>query len=265
MKFIINKITKETYAIKVPGLKTKPTITAIYNIFIYIIVLTMVILVFSLSFSTLETKIEQVMDINYIKSNCDYKSAEPFTYTIKEPEKLLSNYSYMEDLSSLKMCSITKAIDVDYFIGDNIRSNISAVIKQVCTDFNGVRQILLNYLLQSDSSLCFGGYNELWFSTGEICVNKSTSLIFKGVLSVVEPKIDMSIWKDVSLRCYHNTEWTMIAKFSMVFGIFSIVKFMIQGLIKSLPVAYQEKTRYKKDYEISLMDSSDGDAGENIG
>lgn len=253
MKCLINKLSKETYAIKLPGMSTKPIITILYNLSIYVIVAVMIIVAFTIEMSDVEVDIKKVNDINYIKSNCDYKSSEPYTYDIQDPERLICNQSYIEALSTLKTCSISKAIDVDYFMGENILSNITTVIKQVCTDYGGQRQILLNYLTQSETSICFKGLNELWFSTGISCVNKSTSMVFKGTIPIIEPMIDTSIWNDVALRCYSTSEWSLLAKFSMIFGIFSIIKFILQGVIKSTPMGYIKKNDKKADLEMPLM------------
>lgn len=264
MKCLINKLSKETYAIKLPGMSTKPIITILYNLSIYVIVAVMIIVAFTIEMSDVEVDIKKVNDINYIKSNCDYKSSEPYTYDMQNPEKLISNQSYIESLSTLKICSISKAINVDYFIGENIVSNISTIIKKVCTDFEGKRQVLLNYLTQSETSLCFKGLNELWFNTGIPCVNKSTSMIFKGLVLVTEPMIDVSIWNDVSLRCYHISEWSMFSKFSMIFGIFSIVKFVLQGLIKSLGFGYIKESSQRNDMKMLLLDKEHEDSEEDV-
>ena len=253
MRFIKNKLSKETYATKLPGMSTKPILTISYNIIIYIIVIIMTILVFTMNVTNLDVKVEKSNNVDFIKKNCDYKSSEPYTYDIQDPERLICNQSYIEALSTLKTCSISKAIDVDYFMGENILSNITTVIKQVCTDYGGQRQILLNYLTQSETSICFKGLNELWFSTGISCVNKSTSMVFKGTIPIIEPMIDTSIWNDVALRCYSTSEWSLLAKFSMIFGIFSIIKFILQGVIKSTPMGYIKKNDKKADLEMPLM------------
>lgn len=234
MEWLIKKIKSPSYTIKKPGYRTKACVIILYKLFILVLSMIFLILTFTVDYGQRETQLDKVQDIQTMMRNCDYKSAEPSVYVMPNPERMLNDSTYIEELSTVKDCVIYKEFDKDYFIGENQESSLIEIRREICTDYQNVRQMMLNIAITSTNSICFKGKHDLWFKLGVNCSVKSSSLVFNGEVTLEEPQFSLNFWLGREMRCERLVTWSYWTKMSILFGLLSLINTVMIGVIKNI-------------------------------